>query len=570
MPILNIVHNSHKNYVWANEDGSLTVRVLTSKDYLKEIEIAYGCKHFAFRNESIFYSKLMNKSLTNSYNDLWETNIYLEGRKDYFYYFIVTFKNGEKKLFTPFGLEEIREPNTVNYFQFCHVFENEKTIIPDIAKKKGNVIQIFVDRFNIGNSNNPYLKEKNLNINEPIQPRSYFGGDLDGVTQKINYLKELGITTIYLTPIFKSTSSHRYDVEDYFEIDPRLGGNESLNRLVNEAHKKGISIVLDAVFNHTSYKHPFFLDVVEKGEKSKYFNYYFCDGKPEFEKGNYLTFSRSKGMPKLNTSNREVIDYCKKAIRFITEKFSIDGWRFDVADEMSHLFFEEIRDELRSINPKILLISEDWTDAENYIEGNQFDGKMNYLLRDVICNLLIDKRIDCQTASDRLVDILIRYSWNNNFSMFNLISSHDIPRFMTVANEDKNLTLLALIMTVSFPGMFMSYYGDELGMIGGKDPDNRRPIDWNNLDSNKEYTDCYKKILSLKFIDEFILGKARVYSENGLLFIERFSSENEYIVVMNTKNEKTSYKFNKNIILEHGFDQNNELFSPYGFIVIKK
>lgn len=567
MPNLNINHYLYKNFIWSNEDGSVTVRLITSRDYLKSAVVVYGPKP-AFK-EGFIKKEPMEIVLRNSTSEVWQHTMFLEDKR-YVYYFLVTLENGQEYLFNSLGLYPANKKLDIqdNVFQFCHVFDSEKTIVPSIAKKKGAVIQIFPDRFAIGDFKKRSMKDKNIEVGDKVDYRSFFAGDLKGIENHLDYLQSIGISTIYLTPIFKSSSNHRYDVEDYFKIDPRLGGDKALKSLVKALHEKGMSIVLDAVFNHTSYKNPLFQDVVKYGKKSKFYHFYFCQGKPSFKKGNYLRFAYANYMPKLDTSNPEVISYCTSAITYITKKFNIDGWRFDVADEMAHLFFTQIRFALRKINPTLLLIGEDWLPSENYLEGQQFDGVMNYQFRKIVLDLLVNKNIDSAKAKDLFIDLLERYSWNNDLSMFNLLSSHDTPRFKTLAKGSDAKTLLAILLGISYPGMFMSYYGDEIGMEGGRDPDNRRPMDWEenhwDIDFHKNYVD----LLQLKQNEEFVSGFVSIENQDDLLLFKRWVSKKKvFTIVLNPSDKTYSYSPVGDIKIRKGFNKEKNELSPYGYLV---
>ena len=419
------------------------------------------------------------------------------------------------------------------------------------------------------------LPDKKSDSNGKILPdricKNHLGGTLKGICENLDYIEKLGINCIYLNPIFEAASYHKYDTIDYFEIDPCLGNKVDLKELVQQCHKRGIRVILDGVFNHTSYKNNMFQDVMENGKESKYFDFYYCDGKPDFNKMNYLTFGSAGYMPKLRTENPKVIEFGCKVLNTITSKYNIDGWRFDVADEVAHVFWINVHQTLRSINPSILMIGEDWMASENYLEGNQFDGVMNYQFRKIAIELIANEIINARTARERLIDLLARYSWNNDLSMFNLISSHDTPRFKTLAEGNEDKTLLATLLAVSYPGMFMSYYGDELGMEGGSDPLNRAPIDWNSLNKNKEFQNTYKSILSLKQLEEFITGRIKIETCKDLLIIKRYIDEKKsYKVLLNTR--KGYIDLNEDIdevVIEHNYDKSKNRLSSYGYIVIK-
>lgn len=571
MANLSIFHYQSKNFRWTNEDGSVSIRLLAKKGYLSEAKVIYGAKKY---NSPLLESEPMKIELENDSIQVFESTLKLKDDRRFTYAFKVKLaEDNQEGYFFSDGLHTLNENKDPidNFFQICHIFDSEETIIPSIARKKGAVIQIFPDRFAIGDYSKPCMKDVNLKVGNTPNNHSFFGGDFKGIEDHLQYLKDLGITTIYLTPIFKSSSNHRYDVEDYLKIDDRLGGEKGFKKLVDRIHSNGISIVLDGVFNHTSYKNNMFQDVMENGKESKYFDFYYCDGKPDFNKMNYLTFGSAGYMPKLRTENPKVIEFGCKVLNTITSKYNIDGWRFDVADEVAHVFWINVHQTLRSINPSILMIGEDWMASENYLEGNQFDGVMNYQFRKIAIELIANEIINARTARERLIDLLARYSWNNDLSMFNLISSHDTPRFKTLAEGNEDKTLLATLLAVSYPGMFMSYYGDELGMEGGSDPLNRAPIDWNSLDKNKEFQNTYKSILSLKQLEEFITGRIKIETCKDLLIIKRYIDEKKsYKVLLNTR--KGYIDLNEDIdevVIEHNYDKSKNRLSSYGYIVIK-
>lgn len=571
MANLSLFHYQSKNFRWSNEDNSITVRLLAKKGYIRDAKVVYFAK---VRDGQTKTSDLMKIVLENDAIQVYETTIKLDDDRRYVYKFLVTLSEDDRQYyFLNYGLERVEDVKNpfAGSFQFLHLFDNEKTIVPTIAKRKGVVMQIFPDRFDIGDYSKECMKDRNLDAGEEPNSRSFYGGDFKGIESRLDYLKKLGVSTIYLTPIMKSSSNHRYDVEDYLKIDDRLGGEEAFENLVGGIHGRNMNIMLDGVYNHTSYLNPMFQDVVEKGEDSKYFNFYYCDGKPEFEKRNYLTFGKHAYMPKLRTESEEVIDYCCDVTRKMTERYLIDGWRFDVADEVSHLLWTRMRQTLRKIDPGMLLIGEDWMASEDYLEGCQMDGVMNYMLRDIVLALLADKSIDSSQARERMIDLLARYSWPNDLSMLNFISCHDTPRFKTMVGGDERKTLLGLLMTVSFPGMFMTYYGDELGMEGGFDPRNRAAVDWSLADSRNEFQDEYRRIIGLRQLDEFVSGGITIDAEGDLLSIRRHIDEEHGIcVVMNTKGDMAEYRKKVSCpILSKGYDASTGEIDGFGYLVYR-
>lgn len=572
MANLSLFHFQMKNFAWSNKDNSITVRLVAKKGYLKDAKVMYFAKYMGGQSKTSDYMEIV---LENDTIQVYETTLKLDYDRRYAYKFLVTLSEDDKQYyFLNYGLERVENVKNpfIGSFQFCHVFDKEKTIVPTIATKKGVVMQIFPDRFDIGDMSKPCMKDKNMNVGDVPNSRSFFGGDLKGIENRLDYIKGLGVSTIYLTPIMKSSSNHRYDVEDYLKIDDRLGGEVSFIGLVDGIHKRDMSIMLDGVYNHTSYLNPMFQDVIKNGEDSKYFEFYYCDGKPEFEKRNYLTFGKHAYMPKLRTENENVIEYCCDVTKTITEKYGIDGWRFDVADEVSHLLWTRMRQTLRNINPGILLIGEDWMASEDYLEGCQMDGVMNYMLRDIVLNLLADESIDAKGARERMIDLLARYSWPNDLSMLNFISCHDTPRFKIMVEGSEAKTLLGLLITVSYPGMFMTYYGDEIGMEGGRDPLNRGAMEWNKVNPDDRFQKMYNEILLLKQLDEFISGRIKIDAYDSILVITRFIKDgNEYAVIMNTSDKEASFnEVTGEHVISKGYDEKRHVLDPYGFIVVKK
>ena len=198
--------------------------------------------------------------------------------------------------------------------------------------------QIFIDRFCIGDEekDTDYI---NLKWGDIPDPKSFAGGDIKGIIKKLDYIKNLGCDALYLTPIFKSPSNHKYDIVDYFEVDEQFGSKADLKKLVEELHGRGMRILLDAVFNHVSELNDKFQDCLKKGRESEYFDWFVVKGdQPVRDPLNYEVFAGCKYMPKWNTSNPKVQDYLISIATYYIKEFDIDGWRLDVSDEISHDF----------------------------------------------------------------------------------------------------------------------------------------------------------------------------------------------------------------------------------------
>lgn len=571
-----IFHVSREPFMWQDEDGAVIVRLDADKGVLKSAEVLYGAKAVLDSGKKPRRTRMI-PYLNNSYRDTFVGRIAQEDPR-VVYCFSLQLEDGSRYLFTSQGVIEETSGSWDSqtrgdcFFQYCYTFETERIRVPSIARQPGVVYQIFPDRFAIGDPDKPCMKDADLKVGDQVGRRSFYGGDLKGVQEKIPYLKEIGVGTIYLCPVFKSSSNHRYDVEDYTTVDERLGGDAAMLSLVKAAHASGMKVVMDAVFNHSSFLHPMFQDVLERGKDSPFYRFYMIDGdKPDMDKVNYRTFGLAPYMPKLDTSNPEVIAFCCDALRKVTMKFHIDGWRFDVADEISHDFWFAMHRTVKSLGKDIALITEDWLPSDNFIDAHQFDGGMNYQLRKIILDTVAtDKPLAARTCADRLVDLLLRYTWPNDLSMFNLVSSHDVPRLLTMTGESRDKTLLGTAIAVMFPGMFMAYYGDELAMPGGPDPDNRRPVNWDEDTWDRDYLSSYTELIGVKKLEPAISGRVEIRAESNLLFIERYTAKETLTLICNLSDRNGFYTMSR---AEKTIAQNQvsgRKLAPWGYLITAK
>jgi len=354
-----------------------------------------------------------------------------------------------------------------------------KNVIPAWVK---NAIfyQIFPDRFYNGNL---------LNDPENVQmwgskPNlwGFQGGDLSGIIKQMDYLLDLGINAIYLNPIFMSASNHRYDTIDYFKIDPKLGDLETFHELINIAHKNEIKIILDGVFNHTGRGFFAFNDLLENGEHSPYRYWYHIYHFPidAYSPGKAQDFAAwwgLKNLPKLNTDHPPVREYLLSVAKYWIEQ-GADGWRLDVPNEIDDdSFWSEFQAIVRKTNPEAYICGEIWETDTSWIEKGFFDGLMNYPLRTAMIDLLNGK-IKPTIFIQQIKKLLEIYPDQNRFAMFNLLGSHDTERFRTVLDDNFDLIELAYLILFTFVGAPVIYYGDEVGIRGGKDPECRRAFPW--------------------------------------------------------------------------------------------
>lgn len=406
--------------------------------------------------------------------------------------------------------------------------------------------QIFPDRFFNGDlSNDP----KNvLNWGSKPQVWGFQGGDLQGIIQKLDYLSELGINAIYLNPIFYAASNHRYDTIDYFRIDPKLGTLDDFHQMVEFAHKREIKIVLDGVFNHTGRGFFAFNDILENGEHSAYRNWYHIyhfpvDAYSPGKAKDYSAWWGIKSLPKLNTDHPQVREYIFRVATYWLEQ-GADGWRLDVPNEIDdQKFWREFRQIVRETKSDAYLLGEIWHQEPHWMENDLFDGLMNYPLRENIIDLMVGKKTVSEFIS-KLTELTTVYPEENLLAMFNLVGSHDTERIRTALGDDLNLVFLTYLIIFTFIGIPVIFYGDEIGIRGGKEPDSRKAFPW---DKQPQRQMIFKKLQKLiQFRRQFSALRAGKYlvlyqnDEKKTFSFARFEDDDFFITVINLSAEMQS------------------------------
>jgi len=383
-------------------------------------------------------------------------------------------------------------------FHYAYITEKDLFDVPDWIDD-GIVYQIFPERFANGDpSNDP----------EDVQPwggepegYNFFGGDLAGITKKLDYLSDLGINVIYMTPVFLSPSNHKYNTTDYYQIDPQFGTLEDLKELVRQAHALGIRVIMDAVFNHCGSDFFAFQDVIANGKKSPYWDWFFIEDEPVTMKPlpNYETFaSYVYTMPKLNTAHPDVKAYLLDVARYWIEEADIDGWRLDVSNEVDAVFWREFRQVVKKAKPEALIIGEVWHHSGPWLQGDQYDSVMNYWFKEAMEDFFAKQTIGVEAFHALLVQTQTSYKDQANRGMFNLIDSHDTARFLTACQEKEERFKLAVLFQLAYPGMPMIYYGDEIGMKGATDPLCRGTFVWEEEGQNADILSWYKTCIRLR------------------------------------------------------------------------
>lgn len=376
-----------------------------------------------------------------------------------------------------------------------------------IVKKKGAV-------YHADWTDDPcYYKDPDT---KEIVAYDFFGGNLKGIEKKLDYLKTLGITVLYLNPVFKSESNHRYDTGDYHKIDPILGTNEDFHHLVHAAREKGMRIILDGVFSHTGSNSRYFnrygqYDTVGafQSKESPYYNWYDFRNFP-YEYECWWNFDTLPNVKETTPSYMDFIIHDKDSVLHHWLREGIGGWRLDVIDELPATFSQAFFKELKAANSDAVMLGEVWEDCSNkvaygqqrqYLCGDEMDSAMNYPLRAILFDYLLGRN-DGSLTMRRFESLRENYPAQNFYAMMNLIGSHDVERALSVLGEavcyegmpavDQSRSRLsdeqyavglkrlymATLFQMTYPGVPSVYYGDEMAMQGFKDPYNRRPFPW--------------------------------------------------------------------------------------------
>ncbi len=380
--------------------------------------------------------------------------------------------------------------------------------------------QIFPDRFA---KSDRVRKPINLEAwDAPPTYHGYKGGDLLGVVEHLDWLTDLGVNAIYFNPIFRSASNHRYHTHDYYRVDPILGTGENFDELLAGCHERGIRVILDGVFNHSSRGFFRFHDVLENGEQSPYVGWFHINGFPlnpydMDEPANYEAWWGMRALPKFNTDNPEARDYLMRVGEYWAKR-GIDGWRLDVPEEIQTPgFWEEFRERTRAVNPDLYIVGEIWADAGAFInDGDRFDGTMNYPFTTATIAFTVGDRLDRATMMDnpyynvapatdaagyrdRIQGLLDQYPEPATLANLNLLDSHDTARILTIASDDEDSVVLSLALLLTFPGVPSIYYGTEIGLEGGRDPDCRRSFPWDHEDHwNQRILEATKDLIALR------------------------------------------------------------------------
>jgi cyclomaltodextrinase / maltogenic alpha-amylase / neopullulanase len=553
-------HNAKSEYSYAYDEKTLHIILRTAKNDCQTVTLIHGDPFSWVGNRKTggasweHSTSLMKKRYQTEDFDFY----FIEVRPKYLrtkYAFLINsfgkdYLFGSKRARTLKGPDDLFESYDLSeYYNFPYLNHEDLHLTPSWVKDT-IWYQIFPDRF-FSHSKKSELKWGSL----PVHNNEFYGGDLLGVIDQLPYLKELGITGIYFTPLFVAPTAHKYDTTNYFKIDPQFGTNEDFKLLVEKAHEHGMKVMLDGVFNHCGFDHPFFQDVILHGEQSLYKDCFFIEkhpvinfplnslGKPINYNNielNLKTFAFTPYMPKWNTSHPITQKHLLDSIVFWIKEYDIDGWRLDVSNEISHDFLRQIKKVSRDAKKDTFILGENWDSSIPWLHGDQLDSVMNYELSHPLWKFL-EHKIDLSTFKNMVTNYLATTPKNVMENMFNLVGSHDTIRIKRRLKDDTRRMKLAYLFMFLSAGAPNIYYGDEVGMTGEQDPDNRRCMLWDKKDQDLDFYHFTKQLITLREKHPSFSDYDYHFIETDLLMFEKIKDDDHILVIINHGNAtKTS------------------------------
>lgn len=581
MNLAGIYHRPESEMAYLYSKDVMHIRLKTAKGDISQADLLHGDPYSLSSRPDLpkFYTQPMpmKKLYSDGVYDYWQAAV-TEPQKRLAYAFEVTDQNGSRIIYSDQGFiqptdqRKLNDANTyfrMPYFQDIDAFHAPKWVEQTVW------YQIFPERFANGDSTNDPQDTKPWNPNEHPRRQDFYGGDLQGVIDHLDYLKQLGVNGLYFNPIFKAPSNHKYDTQDYYQIDPHFGDTKLFKKLVEQAHQRGMRVMLDAVFNHIGDQSPMWQDVLKNGQDSKYADWFHINRFPvtytptdnfEFAKdATYDTFDYTPHMPKLNTANPKVQDWLLDIAGYWVREFDIDAWRLDVANEIDHHFWRRFHNEMLTLKDDFYILGEIWHSAQPWLNGDEFTGVMNYDYTGAIINHFIKHELSSQGLVDRLSHQLMLYRDQTNAMMFNVLDSHDTARIMTLANEDDQLVRQTLAFTFLQPGSPSIYYGTEYGMTGGNDPDCRKPMNWYPDAKAMAMHDFVRDLIKWRKEHWQLIAQGTIeltaLNDNQGVVIKRRLNNQQLIAVFNTSSEPLQVTlapffaqgFSNGILLPKGF-----------------
>ena len=516
-----VLHIPMSQYAFALDEERMVFRLRTARGDMDACRLYYGDRSCR-QTPVIFDSVLMKVAAQDELFDYYETEFVSPYRR------------------------------LCYYFPYMH---RDDLVRPPQWMQDAVVYNIFPDSFASGKgfiSNEESRKEFHGKT-----VRGKRGGTLRGITENIGYLKELGFNTLYMNPIFAAGEYHKYDLIDYFHVDPCFGRDEDFRELVDTCHGNGMRVIIDGVFNHCGWQWDKFGDVVDKGKDSQYSDWFYrleypvCRPEDPEVYPDYECFGYERMMPKLATDREAVADYFCRVCRYWLEEFHIDGWRLDVVhmlgeaggarNNMQHV--AGITEAAKETQPEAYIVGEHFGDARQWLQADVEDAAMNYRgftfpLWGFLANTDISydpQQIDAQTCMAWMDNYRAGLSHQQQLRMFNQLDSHDTARFKTLLGRDIARLPLAVVWLFTWPGVPCIYYGDEVGLDGKNDPFCRKPFPWQVEKQDTALFALYQRMIALRKKSQALRhgGCQVLYAEDNVVVFVRVLNQQRVLVAIN-------------------------------------
>lgn len=563
-----ILHIPMSQYAYGMDESHVVIRLRTAKDDLRKCTLYYGDR--ACRKTPVIFTKVEMKIMAQApLYDYYE--VVLENPYKRLCYYFELDDGTEKILYYGDCFCETPVDDRSEYYQLP--FNHRADIVnPPKWAQDAVIYNIFPDSFATGKEKVSGQASQKQWEGQTVCGK--LGGTIRGITENVSYIKKLGLNAIYINPVFAAGEYHKYDLIDYFHIDPCFGTNEDFKELVETFHANGIKVIIDGVFNHCGWKFFAFEDVVQKGQQSAYKDWFYGLQFPVIRPDNgedypnYECFGYERLMPKLNTANLQVQEYFCKVGRYWVEEFHTDGWRLDVASEVNDGFWRKFHEEVKAVNPEAILIGEVWESANHWLDGTIFDSAMNYDFRKHCKRFFAEGSIDAAEFDGRVTDMRMRYRRQTVYAQLNILDSHDVSRFLSVCGEDRRRYKLAIVFQMCFPGIPSVFYGDEFGITGIREEEYRQPMPWGRQDELYAFFEqAIRMRKQQKALTQGDYHTLNAVAGSRFYGFERTYEKQRVMIFLNMEEAKMTCSIPENaeILMQEGWKDN--ILDPYGYVV---